>query len=124
MEKQIMANHGKKHGIKRDPVQVVVLSSTQLTPNMQRLVLQGEGLSSFPVDCASSYIKLLFMADGRPVTDKNVLEQLNGQRPTMRTYTVRAFDAERLEMVVDFVRHGTVDGHLVCGALGDELPTR
>ncbi|WP_067582681.1 siderophore-interacting protein [Endozoicomonas ascidiicola] len=94
---------------KREPCQVTVKSAERLTTNMQRLVLSGESLSRFPASCESGYIKLLFMPDGAPVTDTICLKSLSG-KPVMRTYTIRQFNAETLEMTVDFVLHGH-DGH-------------
>lgn len=95
---------------KRELRQLTVTSTIRLTTNMQRVVLSGPSLSGFPVNCASGYIKLLFMPDGAPVADTGSLEGLNGGKPVMRTYTIRAFNAECLEMTVDFVLHGC-NGH-------------
>ncbi|KEI72462.1 siderophore-interacting protein [Endozoicomonas elysicola] len=95
---------------KRQLRQLTVKSTTRLTTNMQRVVLSAPSLTDFPVDCASGYIKLLFMPDGAPLADIASLERLNGNKPVMRTYTIRAFNAEHLEMTVDFVLHGD-DGH-------------
>ncbi|NOH95686.1 siderophore-interacting protein [Vibrio sp. 99-70-13A1] len=94
---------------KPKPTTLSVTSSTTITPNMQRITLHGEGLSSFPAECAGGYIKLLFTPSGS--TD---LTKLNdGDRPTMRTYTIRQFNLEEKTIEVDFVRHNTVD--LQCG---------
>ena len=69
-----------------------VLSNEQLTPHMRRTVLTGDDLADFPSDQESGYVKLrLTNADGDPV---------------MRSYTVRAFDADRRRLVLDFVDHG------------------
>lgn len=83
------------------PVQLTVVTSVQVTPNMQRLVLKGEELANFPEDCEGSYVKFLFNQAGG--TDLNLVEQ--GQRPVMRTYTIRRFSRDKCTIEVDFVRH-------------------
>ncbi|MDA0148893.1 siderophore-interacting protein [Vibrio sp. LaRot3] len=88
---------------------VSVLSSEQITPHMQRLVLSGQALSEFPPDCEGGYIKLLFNAVGG--TDLTGLDENN--RPVMRTYTIRRFLADQQAIEVDFVRHITLDNQ--CG---------
>ncbi|MDP2608654.1 MULTISPECIES: siderophore-interacting protein [unclassified Oceanobacter] len=84
------------------PRELVVHSSSRLTTNMQRLVFSGDALADFPVDSASGYIKLMFTADGQPLTPATALE---GQRPLMRTYTVRAFDPDKFQLTVDCALH-------------------
>ncbi|MBA5761021.1 siderophore-interacting protein [Vibrio sp. 404] len=91
------------------PQTVTVRSSETITPNMQRLVLQGGVLSSFNDDCEGGYIKLLFNAEGG--TDLSNMP--DGMRPAMRTYTIRRFMAEEHAIEVDFVRHITQDNQ--CG---------
>jgi len=49
---------------------------------------------------ADSYLKLLFDEHGP-------LQQVPEQRPTLRTYTVRRYDADAGEVTVDFLVHGT-----------------
>ncbi|MCF2948045.1 siderophore-interacting protein [Paraglaciecola aquimarina] len=83
------------------PLQLTVLDSIQVTPNMQRLVLKGDGLVNFPEDCSGSYIKFLFNQAGGP--DLSLLG--SGQRPSMRTYTIRGFSKANRSIEVDFVRH-------------------
>ncbi|CAM3805914.1 siderophore-interacting protein [Parendozoicomonas haliclonae] len=95
---------------KKSFLKLTVESTTLLTPNMQRIVLSGTSLAEFPQPCESGYIKLLFLPDGRPVADEASLAALNGQRPVMRTYTIRTFDANKLTITVDFALHGK-DGH-------------
>ncbi|MGP8308820.1 siderophore-interacting protein [Vibrio sp. YIC-376] len=94
---------------KPQPKELVVTHTETITPNMQRLTLQGEALSQFPADCEGGYIKLLFNEMGgtdlQPVSEEN--------RPLMRTYTIRRFYPETSSIEVDFVRHITQD--LQCG---------
>lgn len=94
---------------KPQPKTLVVTDTETITPNMQRLTLQGEALSHFPRDCEGSYIKLLFNDMGGP--DLSILSE--DDRPIMRTYTIRRFHPETSSIEVDFVRHVTQD--LQCG---------
>lgn len=94
---------------KPSPITLTVTQTSTITPNMQRITLSGEGLSKYPTECAGGYIKLLFSPLG--TTD---LSQLNeGERPTMRTYTIRQYNPVEQFIEVDFVRHITKD--LQCG---------
>ncbi|ENO1927415.1 siderophore-interacting protein, partial [Vibrio parahaemolyticus] len=94
---------------KPQPKTLVVTDTETITPNMQRITLQGEALSHFPRDCEGSYIKLLFNDMGGP--DLSILSE--DDRPIMRTYTIRRFHPETSSIEVDFVRHVTQD--LQCG---------
>jgi len=80
---------------------------------MQRVVLGGEELAGFAADtCTDHYVKLLFPpAEGvtypEPFDMERIREELpREQWPVTRTYTVRAFDPESLELTLDFVVHG------------------
>ncbi|KAB0461953.1 siderophore-interacting protein [Vibrio kanaloae] len=94
---------------KPSPITLTVSQTSTITPNMQRITLSGEGLSQYPTECAGGYIKLLFSPLGS--TDLNQLK--DGDRPTMRTYTVRQYHPDENSIEVDFVRHITTD--LQCG---------
>jgi NADPH-dependent ferric siderophore reductase len=90
-----------------------VVRTERLTPHMQRVVLGGEGLADFAADtCTDHYVKLLFPpADGitypEPFDMERIREELpREQWPVTRTYTVRAWDPQSLEMTLDFVVHG------------------
>lgn len=101
-----MQNKMKK---KPQPKALTVIRSEAITPNMQRLTLQGEALGQFPLDCEGSYIKLLFNEKGG--TEIQGFSENN--RPVMRTYTIRRIDLQACTIEVDFVRHITED--LQCG---------
>ncbi|WP_019630455.1 siderophore-interacting protein [Actinomadura atramentaria] len=87
-----------------------VLRAEQVTPGMRRIILGGPELAGFG---DGPNVKLLFPPrgdedprwpvqgpDGRPVWPPAE------RRPTMRTYTVRRYDAAAGELHVDFVLHG------------------
>jgi NADPH-dependent ferric siderophore reductase len=68
----------------------------RLTPRMIRIVFGGPALAGFIWNGPAAHIKLILGVDADPQT-----------RPPSRTYTPRHFDAQRLELTVDFVLHGT-----------------
>jgi NADPH-dependent ferric siderophore reductase len=68
-----------------------------LTPTLTRIVFGGEGLAGFEIgEYTDHYVKLQFPRPGAP----------EDERPKVRTYTVRDWDAERGLLTVDFVVHG------------------
>ena len=73
------------------PRTLAVLSVEQVTANMRRVRLGGEGLRDFPAGQAGGYVKLMLPQPGR-------------DRPTVRTYTIRRQSAEALD--IDFALHG------------------
>ncbi|WP_037859646.1 siderophore-interacting protein [Streptomyces sp. NRRL S-340] len=89
-----------------------VIRTERLTPHMQRVVLGGEELAGFPADtCTDHYVKLLFPAAGvtypEPFDMQRIREEFPPEQwPVTRTYTVRAWDPEHLELTLDFVVHG------------------
>ncbi|MEW2546509.1 siderophore-interacting protein [Streptomyces sp. NPDC047002] len=89
-----------------------VLRTERITPHMVRVVLGGEGLAA--VECGEftdHYVKVVFGAPGVAYPEPYDMERIRAefpreQWPTTRTYTVRAFDRDALEMTIDFVVHG------------------
>lgn len=76
----------------RTPVTLTVLRSETVTAHLVRVVLGGDGFSTFvPRAETDSYIKL---------------ELPHGDESVVRTYTVRRVDPEAREIWVDFVVHG------------------
>lgn len=73
-----------------EPRLLQVIRSAAVTPNMLRVTLGGNGMSTFPAEQDGAYIKLMFppQAEGKGI---------------VRTYTVR--HQRELEMDVDFVLH-------------------
>jgi NADPH-dependent ferric siderophore reductase len=74
---------------------VTVQRVLHLTPRMLRIVFGGAALAGFNWNGPAAHIKLILGES----TDPQV-------RPLSRTYTPRHFDAQRLELTVDFVLHG------------------
>ncbi|GGO71699.1 siderophore-interacting protein [Nonomuraea cavernae] len=90
----------------------VVLRTERLTPHMIRVVLGGDGLRDFATrGLTDHYVKLVFPHEGvdypTPFSVKQVRETMPREVwPRLRTYTVRAWDPETLELTIDFVHHG------------------
>lgn len=76
---------------KPEPRVLDVKGIKDITPNMRRITLGGQGIKDFPVDQESAYIKLMF-------------PQSQNEKPIMRTYTI--IKQRDNEIDVDFVLHG------------------
>lgn len=76
---------------------LTVARKEQLCDSMIRIVFSVDEFNY--AGFADSYLKLLFNEHGP-------LQQVPEQRPTLRTYTVRRYDADAREITVDFVVHG------------------
>ncbi|PIB24055.1 NADPH-dependent ferric siderophore reductase [Amylibacter kogurei] len=86
------------------PRLLTVKSVYHLTPNMIRVTFQGPELAGIAENCAGANCKIFMPADGQSRED--FAHELENGRPTVRTYTVRAYRADQLEMDIDFVDHG------------------
>ena len=102
----------------RSAFAVTVRRCEQLSPHLFRVVVGGPALRAFtPSPFADSYVKVVFVHPDVPrplardeagrvdldaVSDASAPEQA----PRMRSYTVRGFDPEALELTLDFVVHG------------------
>ncbi len=91
------------------PTILTVESTQQITPNMQRIRLSSDGVAAFPDESEGGYVKLLFT----PTGDTNLYDLAEGERPVMRTYTIRRLYRELNQIDIDFVRHET--DHQDCG---------
>lgn len=77
---------------------------------MLRIVLGGKELAGFAIESPASSVRLLLPPSGgdhieMPRWTGNQFELSNGERAPIRTFTPRAFDAERLELTLDVVLH-------------------
>lgn len=73
--------------------ELTVAKRDAITPNMLRFTLTGDSLEEFPTGFEGGYVKLVF-------------PKPEGGRPLMRSYTVRAFDPDARELVLDMCAHG------------------
>lgn len=91
-----------------------VRRSARITPKMIRVTLAGDELAGFPGDGPDRRVKMFFPVDGqdRPAVPRastgGPVWPPGEARPTIRTYTIRRFDAAAGELDVDFVVH---EGH-------------
>ena len=89
-----------------------VLRTEQLSPTFVRIVLGGGDLARFPGPAhTDAYVKVMFLhPDGdyaRPIDPETIRASMPREYwPRLRTYTVRAWDADRQELTLDFVVHG------------------
>lgn len=96
----------------RPPRRAQVREIWRVTPHMIRVVLGGPGLDGFAVgEYTDHYVKLFFPPVGADYDHPLDVEAIQAERPrhewpVTRTYTVRAWDAERGELTLDFVYHG------------------
>ncbi|HTU84710.1 MAG TPA: siderophore-interacting protein [Solirubrobacteraceae bacterium] len=97
---------------RRTPRVVEVLDVTQLTPRMVRIDFGGEGLEGFAAgEFTDHYVKIQFPPPGADYAVPFDQEEIRATRPReqwprTRTYSVRAWDPDRLRLTVDFVVHG------------------
>ncbi|MCG8372694.1 MAG: siderophore-interacting protein [Balneolales bacterium] len=75
------------------PRKLTVKSTRRITPNMHEIVFTGEDLKTFPHGQNGAHLKLFI--------DEN--EALS--RPLLRTYSIRDFKPETLELFVQFAIH-------------------
>ncbi|MFY1676167.1 MULTISPECIES: siderophore-interacting protein [unclassified Streptomyces] len=96
----------------RTPRSARVIHTERLTPHMQRVVLGGDTLAGLAADtCTDHYVKLLFPSGGARYPEPFDMDRIRAefpreQWPVTRTYTVRRWDPEHLELTLDFVVHG------------------
>jgi NADPH-dependent ferric siderophore reductase len=89
-----------------------VVRTQWLTPSMRRLIFTGPDLTCLrELPYTDHYVKILFAPHGsdyRWPFDPDVLRATEPAErwPVTRTYTVRAYNAARNEMTIDFVVHG------------------
>lgn len=97
---------------RRSPRVVEVVDVTQLTPRMVRIEFGGDGLDGFAAgEFTDHYVKLQFPPPGADYRAPFDQEEIRATRPReewprTRTYSVRAWDPDRLRLTVDFVVHG------------------
>ena len=85
-----------------------VVSNTRLTPGMARIVVESPDLKGFVSLGFDDHVKLFFPRPGQdlpiPTSGERGLEW-PGEKPEMRDFTPRAFDAEAGRLTLDFVLH-------------------
>ncbi len=90
---------------KPSPCILIVKEAFYLTPHMIRVVFTSPELASRPEGCEGANCKIFLPAVGQSA-DALLAQIADGPRPTVRTYTVRHFRKDVLELDIDFVAHG------------------
>jgi NADPH-dependent ferric siderophore reductase len=97
---------------KRVARSATVLRTETLSPSLVRVVLGGPDLAALPeLTFTDHYVKLLFPPAGADYAWPFDPEEIRASRPAeqwpvTRTYTIRSFDRETGELLIDFVVHG------------------
>ena len=83
---------------------------TPLSPRMVRVTLTGHALDGLQITEPAASVRLLIPSGGTnelvmPAWNGNEFLLPDGQRPTIRTFTPRRFDADALELDLDVVIH-------------------
>jgi NADPH-dependent ferric siderophore reductase len=84
----------------------------RITPHMIRVTIGGEELADFGAGAYTDhYVKIQFPVPGVVYPEPYDMEVIRRdlpreQWPRTRTYTVRSWDPESLELAIDFVHHG------------------
>lgn len=86
------------------PCILIVKDAFYLSPNMVRVVLTSPELKSRPTGCEGANCKI-FIPKEQQRPNELIEQILNGPRPVVRTYTVRNFRKDVLELDIDFVIH-------------------
>ena len=89
---------------RRVPRLLTVSRVVHVTPNMIRVTFAGSELEGIPSGHEGANCKILLPAPGQD-REAFAAQLKAGQRPTIRTYTVRHFRADALELDVDFAMH-------------------
>ncbi len=96
----------------RRPLLTEVVSKENLTDHMIRVVVTGKDLDGFAAgEFTDHYVKLQLPPPGADYEAPFDPVEIKASRPKehwhrQRTYSVRAFDPEKLELTIDFVVHG------------------
>ncbi|MFE3252578.1 siderophore-interacting protein [Streptomyces sp. NPDC059209] len=119
------------------PVRTVEVSAVRrLSPRMVRVTLGGPAPADFSYEAPDQQVKLYFPRPGQsiprlpePGADGDVMRWYGAfqaipedERPWMRSYTIRAHDAERGTVDVDFVLHEGPDAAADGGGVAVEGP--
>lgn len=93
------------------PRRVEVTAVEDLSPRYRRITFGGDDLATFVTASAADHIKFLISLDPERAPQPPVRGEKGMRAPedappqTMRDYTPRRFDADRRELVIDFVLH-------------------
>ncbi len=100
-------------GVRREPPpfrRVAVEGIGELSPRLVRVGFAGESLQGFAIEQPAASVRLLLPSPGAaglevPTWNGNEFLLADGQRPIIRTFTPRHFDAAELRLDLDIVIH-------------------
>lgn len=85
-----------------------------LGPHLRRVCLTGPELADYPFRCGGAHIKIMLPQPGQShavlptPTPQGPRWADPSQRPIIRTFSIRAFRREALELDIDFALHGDI----------------
>ncbi|MFA1548718.1 siderophore-interacting protein [Actinomadura chokoriensis] len=106
---------------------VRLLRRAEITPNIVRLTLGGPDLAGFHTYQADDHVKIVFPdPDGTrrvPVANADLSLDWPKPSPRSRKYTIRRYDADALELDLDFVLHpgGLASAWAADARVGEEV---
>ncbi|WP_439842984.1 siderophore-interacting protein [Aeromonas taiwanensis] len=83
-----------------------------VSPNLRRVCLTSPELTDYPFSCGGAHVKIMLPRPGQseivlPTPTPQGPRWLDpAQKPVIRTFTIRAFRREALELDIDFALHG------------------
>lgn len=83
-----------------------------VSPNLRRVCLTSPELADYPFSCGGAHVKIMLPRSGQseivlPTPTPQGPRWLDpAQKPVIRTFTIRAFRREALELDIDFALHG------------------
>ena len=98
------ASPSKPEPDRRTPRLLTVRKALRLTPNMIRVTFAGPELEGIPAGREGANCKVLLPAPGQD-REAFAAQLREGPRPMIRTYTVRHFREDALELDIDFAMH-------------------
>ena len=124
-----MTTQERPRRVRPRPRMVQVEAVERPTPGCVRVTFAGDELKDYAMRGPASHIKVYFPERGR---DGDLLPQwseegpilADGERmPSSRTYTPRSYDAERNQLVVEFMLHGEglASSWAATASVGDEV---
>ncbi|MCH7371245.1 siderophore-interacting protein [Aeromonas sp. MR16] len=83
-------------------------------PHLRRICLTSSELADYPFSCGGAHIKIMLPQPGQEhavlptPTPKGPRWEDPSQKPIIRTFSIRAFRREALELDIDFALHGDI----------------
>ncbi|MGH3209833.1 MAG: siderophore-interacting protein [Trebonia sp.] len=97
---------------RKPPKRVEVVSVSTIAPRLVSVLVTGEDLDGFADAAPTSHLKVFLPAEGQDApslpeyTPDGAASADEGPRPTVRTYTPRAYDPATKTLEIQFLLHG------------------